>query len=153
VTFVNQSIGAASYLWEFGDGTVSTETNPVHQYNKTGTYDVCLLATNAAGCVDTVCKQVAAIVIPLFDVPNAFSPNNDGRNDVLMVRGFGIAKFNLKIFNRWGQLVFESNDPTIGWDGRFKGAIQPMDAYAYAVSVEFSDGTKTNKTGNITLLR
>jgi gliding motility-associated-like protein len=152
-TFVNQTIGAIRYLWEFGDGVVSDETNPVHQYNRSGTYDVCLLATNAAGCTDTVCQQVAAIVIPLFDVPNAFSPNGDGMNDVLTVRGFGIAKFNFKIFNRWGQLVFESNDPNIGWDGRFKGAVQPMDAYAYAVTVEFSDGTTANKTGNITLLR
>ncbi len=152
-SFVNQTIGAISYLWEFGDGEVSTETNPVHQYNKTGTYDVCLLATNAAGCTDTICKQVAAIVIPLFDVPNAFSPNGDGMNDVLMVRGFGIAKFNFKIFNRWGQLVFESNDPGVGWDGRFKGTVQPMDAYAFVVNVEFSDGTTANKTGNITLLR
>jgi len=152
-TFVNQTIGAVSYLWEFGDGQVSTETNPMHQYNKTGTYDVCLLATNAAGCTDTVCRQVAAIVIPLFDIPNAFSPNGDGMNDVLMVRGFGIANFNFRIFNRWGQLVFESNDPNTGWDGRFKGTIQPMDAYAYTVNVTFSDGTTATKTGNITLLR
>jgi len=153
VTFVNQSIGAVSYLWEFGDGQVSTATNPVHQYNQSGTYNVCLYATNQTGCTDSACTQVAAIVIPLFDVPNAFSPNGDGMNDVLLVRGFGIAKFNLKIFNRWGQLVFESNDPAIGWDGRYKGTIQPMDAYAYTVYIEFSDGTRANKNGSITLLR
>ena len=153
VTFVNQSIGAVSYLWEFGDGEVSTQTNPVHQYNKTGTYEVCMTATNQAGCTDTACQQVSAIIIPLFDVPNAFSPNGDGMNDVLLVRGFGISKFSFKIFNRWGQLVFESNDPSIGWDGRFKGALQPMDAYAFTVYLEFSDGSKANKQGSVTLLR
>ncbi len=153
ISFVNQSMGGSTYLWDFGDGIVSTETNPVHQYNKTGTYNACLTVTNAAGCKDTVCQEVSAIVIPLFDVPNAFSPNGDGMNDVMLVRGFGIARFNMKIFNRWGQLVFESNDPTIGWDGKFKGAVQPMDAYAYTVYVEFSDGTKTNKNGSVTLLK
>jgi gliding motility-associated-like protein len=153
VTFVNESVGAVSYHWEFGDGTASAETNPVHQYNRTGTYDVCLYATNQFGCTDTLCQQVAAIVLPLFDVPSAFSPNGDGMNDVLQVRGFGISRMNLKIFNRWGQLVFESNDPSLGWDGRFKGAVQPMDAYAYSIYIEFSDGTKANKTGSITLLR
>lgn len=153
VTFVNQSTDAVSYHWDFGDGVASTETNPVHQYNKTGTYDVCLYATNQYGCEDTICQQVAAIVIPLFDVPNAFSPNQDGMNDVLLVRGFGISRLNFKIFNRWGQLVFESNDPSIGWDGRFKGAVQPMDAYAYSIYIEFSDGTKANKNGSVTLLR
>jgi gliding motility-associated-like protein len=153
VSFVNESIGAVSYHWEFGDGATSDQTNPVHQYNSSGTYNVCLYATNAAGCTDSACSQVAAIVIPLFDVPNAFSPNQDGMNDVLLVRGFGIAKFNMKIFNRWGQLVFESNDASIGWDGRFKGAIQPMDAYAYTVYLEFSDGTKANRSGSITLLK
>jgi len=153
VRFVNESIGAISYHWDFGDGATSSETNPVHQYNKTGTYNACLVATNQFGCTDTICQEVAAIVVPLFDVPSAFSPNKDGMNDVLLVRGFGIAKLNLKIFNRWGQLVFESNDPSVGWDGRFKGNLQPMDAYAYSIYIEFSDGTKANKTGSITLLR
>ncbi|HEY0608029.1 MAG TPA: gliding motility-associated C-terminal domain-containing protein, partial [Chitinophaga sp.] len=153
VRFVNESVGAISYHWDFGDGATSTETNPVHQYNKTGTYNACLIATNQFGCTDTLCQEVAAIVVPLFDVPSAFSPNKDGMNDVLLVRGFGIARLNLKIFNRWGQLVFESNDPSLGWDGRFKGNLQPMDAYAYSIYIEFSDGTKANKTGSITLLR
>ena len=153
VSFINQSNGAISYIWEFGDGEISTSTNPTHQYNKTGTYDVCLIATNTFGCTDTICKQVSAIVVPLYDVPNAFSPNGDGVNDVFYVKGFGISRFNIKVFNRWGQLVFESNDPKIGWDGKFKGTVQSMDAYAYVVNIEFSDGTRANRTGNVTLLR
>ncbi|UYQ93561.1 PKD domain-containing protein [Chitinophaga horti] len=152
-TFTNLSQGASLYWWTFGDGDTSTLANPVHQYNKTGTYDVCLVAENQFQCADTICKTVDAIVIPLFDVPSAFSPNGDGANDVFMVRGFGISKFNLKVFNRWGQLMFESNDPRVGWDGRFKGQIQPMDAYAFTVVLEFSDGQKGSRTGSVTLLR
>jgi gliding motility-associated-like protein len=154
ITFVNQSSpDAVSYIWEFGDGNGSHDTNPVYQYNKTGVYDVYLIATNRTGCTDTVHKQVSAIVIPLFDIPSAFSPNRDGVNDVFLVKGFGIAKFSIKVFNRWGQLMFESNDPAIGWNGAFKGNIQPMDAYAYVINVEFSDGTTATKNGSVTLLR
>jgi gliding motility-associated-like protein len=153
-TFLNQSSpDAINFAWEFGDGNGSFDVNPVYQYNKTGVYDVYLTATNRFGCSDTASKQVSAIVVPLFDVPSAFSPNGDGVNEVFLVRGYGIAKFSMKIYNRWGQLVFESNDPAIGWNGTYKGAIQPMDAYAYLVNVEFSDGTAVSKNGSVTLLR
>lgn len=153
-TFSNQSSpDAVSFLWEFGDGTGSTEVNPVHQYNRTGVYDVYLISTNSAGCSDTALKQVSAIVVPLFDIPSAFSPNRDGVNDVFLVRGFGISRFNMKVYNRWGQLVFETNDALIGWDGTFKGSLQPMDAYAFVINVEFSDGTSASKNGSVTLLR
>lgn len=154
ITFTNQSSAdAIAFEWEYGDGAISTQTNPVYQYNSTGVYDVYLIATNAAGCKDTALKQVSAIVIPLFDIPSAFSPNGDGVNDVFLVRGFGIAKFNMKIYNRVGRLVFETNDANIGWDGVYAGTIQPMDAYAYVINVQFSDGTSATKNGSVTLLR
>ncbi|PSL50187.1 gliding motility-associated-like protein [Chitinophaga niastensis] len=151
VTFINTSIGADHYLWNFGDGDTSSAVNPQHQYLKTNSYSVCLTATNKEGCTDTKCSPVSAIVVPLFDVPTAFAPN--GLNKIFYVKAFGATKFNLKIFNRWGQLVFESSDPRIGWDGRFKGNLQPMDAYAYIVNLEFTDGTKGNRSGSVTLLR
>jgi gliding motility-associated-like protein len=59
----------------------------------------------------------------------------------------------MKVFNRWGQLVFQSNDMKLGWNGRFNGTVQPMDAYAFVLNIEFSDGNKVTKTGNVTLLR
>jgi gliding motility-associated-like protein len=154
ISFVNQSSpDAISYSWEFGDGNGSYETSPTYQYNATGVYDVYLISTNRTGCSDTAHKQVSAIVIPLFDIPSAFSPNRDGINDVFLVKGFGIAKFNMKVYNRWGQLMFESNSPTTGWDGTYKGALQPMDAYAFVINLEFSDGTTASKNGSVTLLR
>lgn len=151
--FTNLSVDAVAYRWQFGDGDTSSLRDPSHQYLKTGTYNVCLTAINAAGCDSTVCQPVSALINPLFDIPTAFSPNNDGINDFFEIKGFGIINYNMKIFNRWGQLVFESNNPRVSWDGRFKGAVQPMDAYAYVVNIEFSDGTKANKSGSVTLLR
>jgi gliding motility-associated-like protein len=151
VQFVNTSTGADHYLWNFGDGDTTSAVNPTHQYVKTGTYNVCLTAGNSEGCTETTCKEVSSIVVPLFDVPNAFAPS--GKNNVFLVKAFGVTKFNLKIYNRWGQLIFGSSDPLIGWDGRFKGNIQPMDAYAYIVNLEFTDGTKASRSGSVTLLR
>ncbi|MFB6455099.1 PKD domain-containing protein [Chitinophaga sp. Hz27] len=153
VGFVNSSTGATSYLWNFGDGDTTSIANPVHQYNNTGTFTVCLTAFNPEGCTNTTCKDVSSIVVPLFDVPNAFSPNNDGINDVFLVKAFGVSKFNLKIYSRWGKLLFESTDYRKGWDGRFNGAAMPMDAYAYVLSLEFTDGTKGSRSGSVTLLR
>jgi gliding motility-associated-like protein len=89
----------------------------------------------------------------LLDVPNAFTPGKFGRNSIVKVEGFGIAKMSWRIYNRWGQLVFETGDSRMGWDGTFKGQLQPMEVYAYTLDVLFSDGTKTRKTGDITLIR
>jgi gliding motility-associated-like protein len=111
------------------------------------------VAFNANGCSDTTCQPVSAIVAPDLDVPNAFTPGRFGVNSVIKVRGFAIAKMEWRIYNRWGQQVFESTNPNDGWDGNFKGILQPMDVYAYTLSVEFSDGTHARKTGDITLLR
>jgi gliding motility-associated-like protein len=153
VNFTNMSIGADHYLWNFGDGTSSTLINPTHQYDATGTYISELIAYNSAECSDTFRLKVNVIVIPLFDIPNAFTPSKPGLNSKIKVEGFGIAKLNWKIFNRWGQLVFESNNKNDGWDGKFKGEIQPMDVYVFTLDLEFSDGKKMRKTGDITLLK
>ena len=156
-TFTNlSSADAVRFIWKFGDGD-TLETNSradvSHQYNATGTFNVCLTAFNVAGCPDTVCKDVSAIVTPAVDVPNAFTPQSGGINSKIFVKGFGITKMRFIIWNRWGQKVFETNDKNIGWDGKFKGALQPMDVYAYTLDVEFFDGKKAVRKGDITLIR
>ena len=153
VRFTNLSVGATRYVWDFGDRETSTDANPIHQYNVTGTYKAQLVAFNIANCSDTFNLDVNVIVIPLLDVPNAFTPGQEGRNAIIKVEGFGITRMSWKIYNRWGQLVFESASKNFGWDGRFKGKLQAMDVYAYTLDVEFSDGKKLRKTGDITLLR
>jgi gliding motility-associated-like protein len=154
--FTNLSTGGITFTWLFGDGdsVVKKSMDTVlHQYNATGTYNACLVATNEYGCSDTVCHPVAADILPLLDVPNAFTPGRFGRNAVISVQGFGIARMSWKIYNRFGQKVYETNDRRGGWDGKFNGQLQPMDVYAYTLDVVYTDGKKTRKTGDITLLK
>lgn len=153
VTFTNTSVNALRYLWDFGDQATSTEVNPSHLYKKTGVYTVCLQAFNNSNCPAKVCKTVSTDIEPNAGIPTAFSPNNDGSNDILYVRGNDIETMDLKIYNRWGQLVFETQDQGTGWDGNFNGKPQPIDAYAYVLNVQFGDGTTFQKKGNVTLLR
>lgn len=151
--FHNESQGATSYHWDFGDGQQSDEMNPSHAYGKSGEYNVCLTVTNAYGCQDKTCKRLRAEVHSLVDVPTGFSPNGDGTNDILYVRGYNIATMVFKIYNRWGNLVFESTDINHGWDGTYKGQPQEMEVYGYVLDVVFTDGSTAKKKGNITLLR
>lgn len=147
---------AVNFKWLFGDGDSLLTTSRLqikHQYNATGTYNACLIAINAAGCADTLCQPVSAVIAALVDVPNAFTPQSGDINSKVFAKGFGITKIRFIIWNRWGQKVFETNDKNIGWDGKFKGVFQPMDVYAYTLDVEFFDGTKTTKKGDITLIR
>jgi gliding motility-associated-like protein len=157
ITFNNlSSADAIRFKWNFGDGDslMTTSRAPVqHLFNSTGTFNVCLTAYNAADCDSTICLPVKATVVALVDVPNAFTPNTNDANSVIMVRGFGIGKMQFTIWNRWGQKVFETTDRFQGWDGRVKGVVQPMEVYAYTLNIEFTDGTKTTKKGDITLIR
>jgi len=146
----------ARYEWLFGDGSSEVKTTPdtvIHQYNKTDTFRACLVVTNQSGCTDTVCHDVPAVINPLLDVPNAFTPGRFGQNAIIKVVGFGITRMDWRIYNRWGQLVFRSNDPYFGWDGTYKGQVQPMDVYGYTLEAEYSDGTHATKKGDITLIR
>jgi gliding motility-associated-like protein len=156
VLFTNLSTGGSRYVWLFGDGvtdTLNTMDTVSHQYEQTGSFQACLITYNIYGCPDSICKIVQSIVNPLMDIPNAFTPGRFGQNSVIKVAGFGITSMDWKIYNRWGQMVFESNDPNLGWDGTYKGTAQPMDVYVYTISAIFSDGTKTTKSGDITLIR
>jgi gliding motility-associated-like protein len=153
VQFTNKSQNADYYNWRFGDGSISAEENPSHLFRRKGSFDVCLTARTTEGCLDSVCKQVSADVHTAIGVPSAFSPNGDGNNDVLFARGAAVETLTMKIYNRWGQLVFETNDINQGWDGRFNGEPQEMDSYAYVLYATFIDGSSTEKKGNITLIR
>lgn len=157
ISFTNlSSQDAINFKWLFGDGdSLVTNSRAIieHEYNATGVFNACLIAINAAGCADTVCKEVTTLIEPALDVPNAFTPLSGDVNSRIFVRGFGFAKMKFTIWARWGEKVFETNDKRIGWDGRYKGKLLPMDVYAYTVDVEFSDGTKATKKGDITLIR
>lgn len=154
--FHNNSLGASYYTWFFGDNDSTNKQNSdtvIHQYQLTGTYTACLVAYNQYQCADTSCHDVQSLINPLLDVPNAFTPGRFGANSIIMVKGFGIVSMNWRIYNRFGQLVFQSNTPSQGWDGSFNGTAQPMGVYAYTLDAIFDDGTKTTKKGDITLIR
>ncbi len=157
VNYINQSTNLNNYIWAFGDGdtlrTTRRDTTVVHQFPQTGTYTTCLIAIDANGCSDTTCLPVSVIVNPVIDVVTAFTPNNDGVNDLARVIGFGVDRLNFRIFNRWGQMVFETNNPRQGWDGRFKGKMQPMDAYGYTLEADLLNGETIKRAGSITLIR
>ncbi len=109
-------------------------------------------AVNYLGCTDDTTLEVPS-TCEVADLPNAFSPNRDGHNDILLVRGENVHDMHLRIYNRWGQLVFETTNMNTGWDGKYKGTDAPVEAYAFVLSVVFNSGQVFQKQGNITLLR
>lgn len=129
--------------------------NPFANPTETTTYEV--LARNAAGCEALALVTVTVVQLaceePFIFIPNAFTPNGDGVNDVFFIRGNNFDELYLAIFNRWGQRIFESNSADIGWDGTFDGAPLPPDVYGYYAEVRCFDGRIFVKKGNLTLIR
>jgi gliding motility-associated-like protein len=157
VNFLNASIGGTRFKWLFDDGdtlmTIRPDTTVRHLYNSTGTYNTCLVVYNNAGCTDTTCQSISVTINSLVDVANSFSPNGDGINDRIFVRGYGVAKMTWTIYNRWGAVVYQSTDPNDGWDGKVNGKLQPQEVYHYTLMVEFGSKERATKKGDITLLR
>ncbi len=152
VQFTNQSQGATIYAWDFGDGTSSSDVDPLHGYFDSEVYKICLEASNQFGCWDSLCR-VIPIQEGVIDVPTAFSPNGDGINDFVFVRGYDIADLVFRIFNRWGELVFETHDQSVGWDGIYNGVKQEMEVYVWTLDATLDSGKEVFKKGNVTLLR
>ena len=100
---------------------------------------------------DTV--HINVLFEDMIDVPNGFSPNSDGNNDFLFVKGEGIVSMNFVIYNRYGQKVFQTNDQTEGWDGTFKGAPENPGVFAWYLDYTLIDGTTSFMKGNVTLLK
>jgi len=117
------------------------------------TYSVSQIAINEFGCTDTstIDLLVEGIIEPIL--PSAFTPNKDGQNDEFKVRGGPFESVDLKIFNSWGKMVFDSNGTEEGWDGKYKGKEQPIGVYIYVVKVVTIDGKEFEKKGDFTLLR
>jgi gliding motility-associated-like protein len=154
IQFTNLSQNFTNVLWHFGNGDTSIEENPLYQYQEIHAQHPCIIAyIVGTGCADTFCRDIYINYDAIIGVPNAFSPNGDGINDMVKVEGLGIVELEFMIFNRWGEKVFQSNDKNIGWDGVYKGVPQEMDVYAYTVKAKFLDDTRRRLNGNITLLR
>lgn len=169
VVFSNRTVDADSYSWNFGDGNTSNEQSPTYQYTTEGEFSVLLIATTDQGCIDSARSptNVIAELEGRVRVPNAFTPNPNGSNggvvninpgagefnDVFYAKVNGSGKYELNIFNKWGELIFVSKDINIGWDGYYKGQLVQQDVYVWKISVEFIDGTSLVKVGDLMLLR
>lgn len=152
IVFQDQSTAAVSWLWNFGDSsTGSTLENPTHIYTTGGVYNVCLVATDVSGCTDTLCKTEIVSTDPAG--PSGFSPNGDGQNDVFYLYGGPFKTLTFRIYNNWGELVFETTKQSIGWDGKFKGIDQAIGVYVYTVVGITEDDVEYTLSGDVTLLR
>lgn len=158
---INLSQDATSYSWDFGDGETSTDVRPEHVYKKEGDFTITLVASNVYGCSDTT-KVTSAVTVKLGGeilIPNAFSPgtngegSGDGKNDVFLPVMAGAVQFEMLVFNRWGQLLFRSQDAGTGWDGYYNGKLCEQDVYMYKLTVTLASGEKVVRTGDINLIR
>jgi PKD repeat protein len=155
------------FEWDFGDDLpVSTDANPLHYYTKAGIYNISLKVYTENECFDdTIVNEAVVVLDPGFvRLPTAFSPSpsgpSDGRwarkdrtNDVFHAVYRGVKEFKLEIFNRWGEKIFESNDPAIGWNGYVDGKMASQDVYVWKVSGKYINGVLFKNSGDVTLLR
>ncbi|RMG93166.1 MAG: hypothetical protein D6706_15905, partial [Chloroflexi bacterium] len=144
--------GVVGYVWE-PDYNLSCNDcqNPLASPVTDFSYQVTVIDTNGCTGMDTVDVIVSSTKI--LYIPNAFTPNADGRNDRFNVYAKGVERFNLKIFNRWGELMFETYDQYEGWDGYYKGELQPPGVYVYVTRVIFRDKEEIIRKGSVTLIR
>ena len=158
INFSNTSTGADNYYWDFAGIGTSTLTHPSFTFPDTiaGTYQVCLVAETINGCLDTTCQLIEIYDEFLLYVPNAFTPDGDNINDVFnaIINGHEAEDFEMLIFNRWGELIFQSQHENAGWDGTHKGLASKEDVYVWKIQAKrTSDGKKLEFVGHVSLLR
>ena len=141
------------YSWSFGDGKSSILSNPVHVYDKGNSYQVWLTVANSDGCLDSIVEIVLVEDDDEVFIPNVFTPNDDLRNDIFKVIITTAKDFSMTIYNRWGGLVFESNNFNVGWDGISNGVICPEGVYVYVVTFKNARGLEKKLHGTLTLIR
>jgi len=139
VTFTDNSERANRWLYDFGDGRNSFERNPIHTYADTGRFEVRQIVTHPNGCTDTALALIDLRPEVRYHLPNAFTPNSDSVNDEYRGAGLlvGATNFELTIWNRWGEMVFQTNNPDEGWNGRKFNSGQQSPNGVYAVLVTF----------------
>ena len=161
VTFTNTSIFGfnpvgTTYSWSFGDGNSlnSNDTVVNHLYNTQGNFPVILTATNGF-CKDTAMRYIKVDIISLFEVPNVFTPNGDGKNDVFTFNAVNMGQITITIFDRWGLKMFESTDTgNIRWDGKNKSGKTVTDGtYFYILTATGLDGVQYDKQGTISVFQ
>jgi gliding motility-associated-like protein len=136
---IDESSGAISWFYSLGDGDTSYQRNLTHNYYEPGDYTLSQRVVNQFGCVDVATYQLKVEPIITFYLPNAFTPDGDGNNEIFKCYGLNIVEFRMEIYTRWGELVFESNDIDLGWNGKKFNekdrVMSQQDVYAVVVYV------------------
>jgi gliding motility-associated-like protein len=159
LTFTNYSIGASSYVWDFGDASIDYSESPIHLFSQTDSgYVVLLTAISSLGCSDTASIRIDFDPGLVYYIPNSFTPDGDQFNQVFRpIFSSGIDPFNYKlhIYNRWEDLIFESNDLETGWDGTYEaGQACQSGAYTYEIFIKIPDtDEKRMIIGHVNLIR
>ncbi len=134
----------------FADQTATSQNIVVKDTSKSFT----VIAQSTEGCLDTATLFVNVDAnMKDFFIPNSFSPNNDGNNDLFKIYGSSVRDLTMRVYNQWGELIFETSDPQGGWDGTWKGRPQAIGVYVYVAKVTFYNNVSVIRKGTINLIR
>ncbi len=155
VQFTFTGSNATGWLWRFGDAnnTTSILKDPKFLFPDAKVYNTNLVVTNDAGCTDSISKTIPILLKESIYLPNVFTPQNDGTNDYFTIKSTGINIFSMKIYNRWGGLIYETNQLAPGWDGTYDGNPCPVGVYFYMITAISNNKKTYNLNGTVTLLR
>jgi len=159
INFTDQSSSATHWNWNFGDvgNSTSSQQHPNYTYADTGNYLVTLIVNNEFGCADTLTQHIIISSDYVLYMPNSFTPNEDGLNDIFrpILTGENLTDFALYIFDRWGNMIFKSNDSNIGWDGRANEGkdIAQIDTYVWMMMIKDNLGNKKKFVGHVNLIK
>jgi gliding motility-associated-like protein len=160
VDFTNTSIGANSYSWDFGNGASSTETNPNHIFtDNTNGHTITLVAASTMGCTSTYQISIEFDEDLIYYIPNTFTPDGDGHNQTfkpVFTSGFDPYNYEMLIYNRWGEIIFETHDVTYGWDGTYALANYTCQDGVYLYTIIFKNPLVDERKvvcGSVTLLK
>ena len=154
ISFYNYSEGATSFVWNFDNGDYSFEYNPIYNFSDIRTYNVSLTAINDIGCSSELIKTIQ--INPEYDlfIPNSFTPDGDGVNDLFVAKGKRIDTFKMQVFDRWGGVIFKSSNIDLGWDGKsYSGEKLDNGIYLYHIAVYDLNGRFWTYNGELKLLR
>lgn len=142
--------GIGNWIWDFGDGEGDNNQNPIHSFANGGDYELFLVVTDVNGCEDTTSKIITIALPPVL--PTGFTPDGDGDNDVFIIRGGPFKSIDFKVYDKWGELIYNSNGNE-GWDGTYKGEPAMLGVYTWTFSVELANNKIIRQSGDVTLIR
>jgi gliding motility-associated-like protein len=153
-SFLNQSQNAWAYTWDFGDGSSNSFlVNPAHIYSDPGDYLITLIASDEKGCLDSISKWINVIPERYIYIPNSFTPDNDACNEFFFGNFIGIMGGHFYLYNRWGELIFESTDLNFKWDGTYQGVPVQIGTYSWYFVYEIGKGIFKDLTGHVNVIR